>query len=72
MTAAEFEHLSANEAETLLTQRLRAFLDAGAHPCGALVLAAQVEVTEEAAVALLQQGCSPDLTLRLLFRAEAA
>jgi hypothetical protein len=72
VTAAEFEHLSANEAETLLTQRLRSFLDAGAHPCGALVLAAQVEVTEEAAVALLRQGCSPDLTLRLLFRATAA
>lgn len=69
MTAAEFENLTANEAETLLTQRLRSFLDAGAHPCGALVLAAQVEVTEEAVVALLKQGCSPDLTLRLLVRA---
>src|SRR5438105_4189092 len=38
-------------------------------PGGALVLSAQVQVTEEAAVALLRQGCSPDLTLRLLFRA---
>jgi hypothetical protein len=72
MTAAEFEHLTATEAECLLTQRLRSFLDAGAGPSGALILAAQVEVTEEAAVALLRQGCSPDLTLRLLFRAEAA
>ena len=69
MTAAEFEHLTANEAEALLTQRLRSFLDAGASPAGALVLAARVEVTEEAAVALLKQGCSPDLTIRLLFRA---
>jgi hypothetical protein len=69
MTAAEFEHLTASEAESLLTQRLRAFLDAGASPGGALILAAQVEVTEEAAVALLKQGCSPDLTIRLLFRA---
>jgi hypothetical protein len=69
MTAAEFEHLTATEAESLLTNRLRSFLDAGAAPGGALVLAAQVQVTEEAAVALLHQGCSPDLTLRLLFRA---
>jgi hypothetical protein len=69
MTAAEFEHLTASEAETLLTQRLRSFLDAGASPSGALVLAARVEVTEEAVVALLEQGCSPDLTIRLLFRA---
>ncbi|TML34203.1 MAG: hypothetical protein E6G24_05325 [Actinobacteria bacterium] len=69
MTAAEFEHLTATEAESLLTQRLRSFLEAGAAPGGALVLAAQVQVTEEAAVALLRQGCSPDLTLRLLFRA---
>jgi hypothetical protein len=69
MTAAEFEHLTATEAESLLTNRLRSFLDAGAAPGGALVLAAQVQVTEEAAVALLRQGCSPDLTLRLLFRA---
>jgi hypothetical protein len=72
VTAAEFEHLTAHEAECLLIQRLHAFLDAGASPGGALVLAAQVEVTEEAAVALLRQGCSPDLTLRLLFRATAA
>jgi hypothetical protein len=72
VTAAEFEHLTASEAEGLLMQRLRSFLDAGASPSGALVLAAQVEVTEEAAVALLRQGCSPDLTLRMLFRAEAA
>ena len=69
MTAAEFEHLTATEAESLLTQRLRSFLEAGAAPGGALVLAAQVQVTEEAAVALLRQGCSPDLTFRLLFRA---
>ena len=69
MTAAEFEHLTATEAESLLTHRLRSFLDAGAAPGGALVLAAQVQVTEEAAVALLRQGCSTDLTLRLLFRA---
>jgi hypothetical protein len=69
MTAAEFEYLSATEAECLLTKRLRSFIEAGAGPSGALILAAQVEVTEEAVVALLRQGCSPDLTLRLLFRA---
>jgi len=72
MTAAEFEHLTATEAECLLTQRLRSFLEAGAGPSDALILAAQVEVTEEAAVALLRQGCSSNLTLRLLFRGQAA
>jgi hypothetical protein len=67
VTSAEFEHLSANEAECLLRRRLRLFLDAGAAPCGALLLAAQVEVAEEEALYLLRQGLSADLTLRLLY-----
>jgi hypothetical protein len=54
----------------LLRRRLNLFLDAGAAPCAALVLAAQVEVPEEAAVELLEQGFSVDLTLRLLYTAE--
>ena len=69
MTAAEFELLTTDEAECLLRRRLHLFLDAGASPCGALVLAAQVEVPEEEAVRLLQQGLSVDLTLRLLYAA---
>lgn len=69
MTAAEFELLSAEEAEGLLRQRLHSFLDAGASPEGALLLAARVEVTEETAVALLQEGLSASLTLRLLYAA---
>ena len=67
MTAAEFELLADAEAECLLRQRLRAFLDAGADPCEALILAAQVEVPEAAVVELLRQGVTGDLTLRLLY-----
>lgn len=69
MTAAQFEQLTASEVECLLRRRLNLFLDAGAAPCAALVLAAQVEVPEEAAVELLEQGFSVDLTLRLLYSA---
>lgn len=69
MTAAEFELLTTDEAECLLRRRLHMFLDAGAPPCGALVLAAQVEVPEGEAVQLLRQGLSVDLTLRLLYAA---
>ena len=69
MTAAQFEQLTATEVECLLRRRLNLFLDAGAAPCAALVLAAQVEVPEEAAVELLEQGFSVDLTLRLLYTA---
>ena len=69
MTAAEFELLTTDEAECLLRRRLHLFLDAGASPCAALVLAAQVEVPEEAAVELLEQGFTVDLTLRLLLPA---
>ena len=68
MTAAEFEQLTAPEAECLLRGRLALFLDAGAAPCEALLLAAQVEVAEDAALQLLQQGLSGDLALRLLAR----
>jgi hypothetical protein len=67
VTAAEFETLTADEAECLLRQRLHSFLAAGAAPSGALLLAAQVEVSEETAVKLLQQGLSADLTFRLLY-----
>ena len=70
MTAAQFEQLTASEVECLLRRRLNLFLDAGAAPCAALVLAAQVEVPEEAAVELLEQGLSVDLTLRLLYTIE--
>jgi hypothetical protein len=70
VTAAQFEQLTASEVECLLRHRLNLFLDAGAAPCAALVLAAQVEVPEEAAVELLEQGFSVDLTLRLLYSAE--
>jgi hypothetical protein len=69
VTAAEFELLTTDEAECLLRRRLHLFLDAGAPPCAALVLAAQVEVPDEQAVQLLRQGLSVDLTLRLLYTA---
>ena len=56
MTAAQFEQLTPEEAEDLLRWRLRRLLDAGAEPAGALLLAAQVDIGIEAAVALLVQG----------------
>jgi hypothetical protein len=67
MTAAEFERLTADEAECLLLRRLRLFLGAGAAPGGALLLASQVEIPEQAAIELLRRGLSADLTLRLLY-----
>jgi hypothetical protein len=67
MTAAEFERLTADQAECLLVRRLRLFLGAGAAPGGALLLACQVEIPEEAAIELLGRGLSADLTLRLLY-----
>jgi len=69
MTAAQFEQMTTAEVECLLRRRLNLFVEAGAAPCAALILAAQVEIPEEAAVHLLQQGVSVDLTLQLLYRA---
>ena len=71
VTAAEFERLTAAEAECLLRRRLNLFVDAGATPCAALVLAAQVEIPEEEAVCFLEFGFSVDLTLRLLYEPAA-
>jgi len=67
LTAAQFERLTADEAECLLLFRLRLFLEAGAAPSGALLLASQVEIPEDVAVQLLRSGLSADLTLRLLY-----
>lgn len=67
MTAAEFEELTTDEAESLLRRRLRSFIGAGAAPGEALLLAAQVEVPERDAAQLLRQGLSGDLALRLLY-----
>jgi hypothetical protein len=72
VTAAEFELLTAAEAECLLRRRLHLFVNAGAPVCAALLLAAQVEVSAEEAVVLLEQGFSVDLTLRLLYEEPAS
>ena len=66
MTAAQFEQLTAEEAEGLLRWRLQRFLDAGAEPSGAVILAAQVDIGLEPAIELLAQGCSAELALRIL------
>jgi len=71
VTAAEFELLTAAEAECLLRRRLNLFVNAGATPCAALLLAAQVEVPEEEAVRFLEFGFTVDLTLRLLYEPAA-
>jgi hypothetical protein len=67
VTAAEFEQLTAFEAECVLRRRLSLFLNVGAEPCEALLLAAQVEIAAGAAVDLMQRGLSADLALRLLY-----
>jgi hypothetical protein len=72
VTAAEFELLTTDEVECLLRRRLNLFVNAGAPACAALLLAAQVEVSAEEAVVLLEQGFSVDLTLRLLYDAPAS
>ena len=69
MTAAEFEELTAAQAERLLRRRLRVFVAAGAEPCEALLLAAQIELDDKVVVELLKEGFSADLTLRLLYTA---
>lgn len=69
MTAADFEQLTAAEAECLLRERLGLFVAAGADPCEALLLAAQIEIDGNAVVELLKEGFSADLTLRLLHAA---
>ena len=66
MTAAQFEQLTSAEAENLLRYRLQRFLEAGADPTGALLLAAQVDIGVGAAIDLLAQGCTAELTLRIL------
>jgi hypothetical protein len=66
MTAAQFEELTPAEAEDLLRTRLRRFLDAGADPSGALLLAAQVDIGIEPVLELLAQGCPATLALRIL------
>jgi hypothetical protein len=71
VTAAEFERLTAAEVECLLRRRLKLFVNAGATPCAALILAAQVEIPEEEAVSFLEFGFSVDLTLRLLYDSAA-
>lgn len=71
VTAAEFERLSAADVECLLRRRLNLFVNAGATPCAALLLAAQVEIPEDEAVRFLEAGISVDVTLRLLYEAAA-
>ena len=67
VTAAEFERLTAAESECLLRRRLRLFIQAGATPTGALLLAAQVEIGEQAALAMLRDGFSAEDSLRVLY-----
>ena len=71
MTAAEFERLTEADVECLLRKRLHLFVKAGATPCAALLLAAQVEIAEEDVVRFLEFGFSMDLTLRLLYEPAA-
>ena len=72
MTAAEFEQLTATETECMLRRRFRLFLGAGATPSGALLLAAQIEIEEQAAVKLLRAGFSTDESFLRLYLSSSA
>jgi hypothetical protein len=56
MTAEEFELLSADEAEAILSERYTRLIEAGYPPTGALIAATYVEVDIEVAEQLVQNA----------------
>lgn len=55
MTAAEFELLTAEEAETILAERYARLTAAGYSPTSALIAAARVEIDIELAEQLIRE-----------------
>ena len=55
MTAAEFELLTAEEAETILVERYARLTAAGYSPTSALIAAARVEIDIELAEQLIRE-----------------
>jgi hypothetical protein len=66
VTAAEFEHFTAREAEAVLADRYIRLVDCGYSPTTALVTAAHVEVDVELAGQLICEG-APERSLCVLF-----
>lgn len=66
MTAAQFEHLDAPEAEEVLRSRFEILVTGGYDPGSALLLASHVEIDCTAAVGLLERGCPPETALRIV------
>jgi hypothetical protein len=66
MTAAEFEVLSASEAERIIAWRFRELSNAGYDVDDALYLATHTEIDLHLAADLLRRGCPPKTALRIL------
>jgi hypothetical protein len=66
VTAAEFEHFTAREAEAVLADRYLRLVDYGYSPTTALVTAAHVEVDVELARQLICEG-APETSVCVLF-----
>jgi hypothetical protein len=66
MTAAEIHVLAETELERVEQWRAEELERGGYGPADAARLAAEHHVDLHAAVALLQNGCPPDLALRIL------
>jgi hypothetical protein len=66
MTAAQFELLGADEAESILGWRFEVLVRAGCSGADAMIVASQVEVDLHAAAALLARGCPAETALRIL------
>jgi len=66
VTAAEFEHLTARQAEAILAERFLRLVDYGYSPTSALVTAAHVEVDVELARQLICEG-APKASVCVLF-----
>jgi hypothetical protein len=66
VTAAEFEHFTARQAEAVLADRYARLVECGYSPTGALVTAAHVEVDVELAGQLICEG-APEASVCVLF-----
>jgi hypothetical protein len=60
VTAAEFEHFTAREAEAILADRYIRLVECGYSPTTALVTAAHIEVDVELAGRLICEGAPED------------
>lgn len=66
MTAAQFDLIGSTAAEQLLKARFEALAEWGCPLDDAVLIAGSIEVDIVDAVALLRNGCSAELVLRIL------